>query len=64
MGYPFVVNVREFPFHAAITWPKNVLWPAGESPSRGSWKTMDIFEFCSDGTWIFGKVIGQGYVIP
>lgn len=48
----------------AITWPKNVVWPAGGAPSLGSWKTTDVFEFCSDGTNIFGKVIGQGYVTP
>jgi hypothetical protein len=46
----------------AITWPKNVVWPAGGAPSVGIWKTTDVFEFCSDGTNIFGKVIGQGYV--
>lgn len=47
----------------AVTWDSNVKWPGSTAPTITSTASKaDVFAFLSDGTYWYGRVIGQNYL--
>lgn len=46
-----------------VTWDSNIKWPASTAPTITSTASkMDVFSFVSDGTYWYGRTIGQNYL--
>ena len=46
-----------------VTWDSNVKWPASTAPTITSAASKaDVFSFMSDGTYWYGRTIGQNYL--
>lgn len=46
-----------------VTWPASVKWPASTAPTLTSTASKaDVFAFTCDGTYWYGRVVGQNYL--
>jgi hypothetical protein len=58
-------TMRLHVYHQGGPWPMrfpaSVRWPTGGAPGASTADRIDMFEFVSNGTIVYGRVLGLGY---
>lgn len=58
-----LVQKQDATGNRTVTWDSSVKWPANTAPTITSTASKaDLFSFVSDGTYWYGRVVGQNYL--